>query len=360
MAEPLKNEYNEAFVNKIGDLLAERDQSFNLDGFVCSIINENWEARELKERMRHITNMVHAHSSLDYPEQLKLMVEISSQFGGLAGMTFPDYVEVYGLDYLKESVEAMKEMTKYSSSEFAIRPYIVKNKKEVMESMLDWSRDENEHIRRLASEGCRPRLPWAMALPEFKKDPSLILPILENLKTDDSLYVRKSVANNINDITKDNPEVALSLCEQWYGENPHTNWIVKHGLRTLLKNGNKRALQIIGFNDKAKFKVPDLKLSDSKVKLGSDMKFEFQILNMEPKSAFAKVGFVVSYQKANGSLSDKIFHVAEKEFPSSAPSVFNKKLSFRDLTTRRHHPGLHKIGVLVNGKKLAEQDFELV
>ena len=359
MPEPLKNEYNESFVNKLGDLLAERDESFNLDGFVCSIINDNWEDRELKARMRHITNMVHAHSSLGYPSQLKIMTEISVHFDGLAGMTFPDYVEVYGLDYLEESLDAMYEMTKYSSSEFAIRPFIVKYQNEVMKSMLEWSQDENEHVRRLASEGCRSRLPWAMALPEFKKDPSLILPILENLKADDSLYVRKSVANNINDITKDNPEVALALCEKWYGKNPHTDWIVKHGLRTLLKNGNKRALQIIGFNDKAKFRVPDFKLSDNKVKLGGDMKFEFQILNMESKSAFAKVGFVVSYQKANGSLSDKIFHVTEKEFDTVDSTTFNKKISFKDLTTRKHHPGLHKIGVLVNGKKLAEKDFEL-
>ncbi|WP_456461374.1 DNA alkylation repair protein [Reichenbachiella sp.] len=359
MPEPLKNEYNETFVNKLGDLLAERDESFNLDGFVCSIINDNWEDRELKARMRHITNMVHAHSSLDYPDQLKIMTDISSHFGGLAGMTFPDYVEVYGLDHLKESMGALKEMTKYSSSEFAIRPFIVKYEKVVMRSMLDWSEDENEHVRRLASEGCRSRLPWAMALPAFKKDPGLILPILKNLKADESLYVRKSVANNINDITKDNPEVALALCEKWYGKDAHTNWIVKHGLRTLLKNGNERALQIIGFDDKARFEVEALQLSEQKVKIGDSFNFEFQISNKEPKQAFAKVGFVVSYQKANGSLSDKIFHVTEKEFASVDSTTFNKKLSFKDLTTRKHHPGLHKIGVLVNGKKLAEEEFEL-
>lgn len=359
MPEPLKNEYNESFVNKLGDLLAERDESFNLDGFVCAIINDNWEARELKARMRHITNMVHAHSSLDYPSQLKIMTEISVHFGGLAGMTFPDYVEVYGLDYLEESMKAMKEMTKYSSSEFAIRPFIVKYEKEVMQSMLEWSQDENEHVRRLASEGCRSRLPWAMALPAFKKDPSQILPILENLKGDDSLYVRKSVANNINDITKDNPEVALVLCERWYGKNAHTNWIVKHGLRTLLKNGNERTLQIIGFDDKARFEVEALQLSEQKVKIGDSFDFEFQVSNLEPKQAYAKVGFVVSYQKANGSLSNKIFHVTEKEFDSVDSTTFSKKLSFKDLTTRKHHPGLHKIGVLVNGKKLAEKDFEL-
>ena len=360
MPELLKNEYNEAFVIQLGDLLAERDESFNCDGFLHSIINENWEERELKARMRHIANMIHAHSALDYADQLRIMTEISSHFGGLKGMTFPDYVEVYGLEYPDVSLVALKIMTQYSSAEFAIRPFIISNEKKVMQMMLDWSLDANEHVRRLASEGCRPRLPWAMALPDFKKDPSLILPILENLKADESLYVRKSVANNINDITKDNPDVALGLCEQWYGTNHHTNWIVKHGLRNLLKNGNKRALQIIGFNDEAKFEVPKLKLSDKKVAIGNSFNFEFQILNLEAHEAFAKVGFVVSYQKANGTLSDKIFHITEKEFNSTDAVVFNKKLSFKDLTTRKHHPGLHKIGVLVNGKKLVEEEFELV
>ncbi|MEO9964995.1 MAG: DNA alkylation repair protein [Reichenbachiella sp.] len=360
MAELLKNEFNEEFVNALGDGLAAHDESFNLDGFVCSTINENWEARELKDRMRHITNMVHAHTSLQYLEQLEIMITLSSHYGGLKGMTFPDYVEVYGLDHPKESLQALKYMTRYSSSEFAIRPFIVKYEEETMQAMLKWSRDENEHVRRLSSEGCRPRLPWAMALLSFKADPTLIIPILENLKVDDSLYVRKSVANNINDITKDNPEVALDLSNQWFRTHEHTDWIVKHGLRNLLKSGNEQALQIIGFDDKAQFEVPEITLSDRKVKKGGSFKFDFKVTNLETKMAFAKVGFVVSYQKANGTLSDKIFHVTEKEFASANAMQFSKKLSFKDLTTRKHHLGLHKIGVLVNGKKLAEEEFELI
>lgn len=360
MAELLKNEFNEAFVSKLGGGLAAGDKSFNLEGFLDSTINENWESRELKNRMRHLTHMIHAHTSLDYPDQLKIMMELATQFDGLKGMTFPDYVEVYGLNHLKESLAALKHMTKYSSSEFAIRPFIIKYKKEAMKAMLTWSKDHNEHVRRLSSEGCRPRLPWAMALPAFKQDPSLVLPILENLRVDESLYVRKSVANNINDITKDNPVIALDLSQRWYGGHEHTNWMIKHGLRTLLKNGNEQALQIIGFDDKARFEVSGFNLSNDRVKMGESFQFDFKISNLESNEAFAKVGFVVSYQKANGSLSDKIFHVAEKDFASTDAVLFNKKLSFKDLTTRKHHPGLHRIGVLVNGKKLAEKEFILV
>ncbi|MEP1779931.1 DNA alkylation repair protein [Reichenbachiella sp.] len=360
MAELLKNEFNKDFVLLLGSKLAALDESFNIEGFISSTINENWESRELKDRMRHITNMIHAHTALNYVDQLNMMMELSCHFGGLKGMTFPDYVEVYGLDHPRESLVALKHMTQFSSSEFAIRPFIVKYEKQTMKAMYEWSADSNEHVRRLASEGSRPRLPWAMALPVFKKDPSSVLPILENLKRDESLYVRKSVANNINDITKDNPEAALELSQRWYGNHERTNWIVKHGLRTLLKNGNKQALQIIGFDDKARFEVAEFNLSEEQVKMGESFQFGFKVSNLEPKEAFAKVGFVVSYQKANGSLSDKIFHVTEKEFASADAVLFNKKLSFKDLTTRKHHPGLHKIGVLVNGKKLAEKEFELL
>ncbi|UXX77771.1 DNA alkylation repair protein [Reichenbachiella carrageenanivorans] len=360
MAEPLKNEFNASFVAQLGSQLSDKDSSFRLEAFVAAVLDEEWEGRELKNRMRHLTCMIRSHTALVFLDQLEVMKSLAVHYSGLQGMTFPDFVEVYGQEYLAESLVAMKHMTQYSTAEFAIRPFIIKYEKEVMNTLLDWSMDANEHVRRLSSEGCRPRLPWAMALPAFKKDPKLILPILENLKADDSLYVRKSVANNLNDITKDHVALALDLGERWYGDCTHTNWVVKHGLRNLLKQGHPRALQVIGFDDKAKFSVPVCSLSERKLKIGDVLHFEFEVVSEEAQLAFAKVGFVVSYQKANGTLSDKIFHVAEKEFDRGSSFWFKKKLSFKDLSTRKHYLGRHKLGILVNGKKLTDEVFELV
>ena len=121
------------------------------------------------------------------------------------------HIEVYGLGYPEESLHALEQITRLVSAEFAVRPFILRDPDRTMEYFRRWSLDENATVRRLASEGCRPRLPWAVALPMFKKDPSPLLPILENLKDDASLYVRKSVANNLNDISKDHPDLVLEL-----------------------------------------------------------------------------------------------------------------------------------------------------
>ncbi|MFY0627721.1 MAG: DNA alkylation repair protein [Reichenbachiella sp.] len=358
--EPFKNEFNKSFTQKLGALLKQHDHTFDLKKFESSIFNEHWEKRELKDRMRHISVMIFENTSLEYLAQLKIMVLIADQFSGLPSMTFPDYVEVHGLDFIEESLDALEHFTKFSSSEFAIRPFIKQNEKLAMTRMLTWSKNSSEHVRRLSSEGCRPRLPWAMALPSFKNDPNLVVEILENLRSDDSLYVRKSVANNLNDITKDNPALALNLAEKWYGQNELTNWIVKHGLRTLLKKGNERALQIIGFDFNAKFSVMDLSLSKTKPRIGESFNFSFEVQNLEAKKVTAKIGFVVSYMKSNGKQSDKIFHISEAEFESKKPKKYNKKLSFKDLSTRKHYPGNHQISVVVNGFDLAKKEFELL
>ena len=146
-----------------------------------------------------------------------------------------------------------------------------------MEQMYLWSRHENEHVRRLASEGCRPSLPWGQALVRFKKDPAPILPILQQLKADPSPYVRKSVANNLNDISKTHPDLVVKMAKEWYGENEFTDWIVKHGCRTLLKNGNCEVLAIFGYHNADCIHVSSFQLGKTSISLGEDLTFSFYI-----------------------------------------------------------------------------------
>lgn len=359
MAEPLKNNFNAQLVEKFGQEIKNQHNKFPLLDFQKSVINTQWEERELKDRMRHLTLSIHQHLNLTYKKAVDVLLKVAPKFGGFEAMTFPDFVEVFGQEEAAISVEALKELTKYSSSEFAIRPYIINNSKKVMDTMLGWSKDENEHVRRLASEGCRPRLPWAMALPEFKKDPAYIIPILENMINDESLYVRKSVANNLNDITKDNPQIALDFAKKWYGKSNHASWIIKQGLRTLSKKGDPTALDILGFSAKPEFSLIVFELSTEAIKIGENVTFKFGIENIARKNVFVKVGFLVDYVKANGKTSKKIFHISEKLFEPSLVYNFKKKLSFKDLSTRKHYPGIHHISITINGIILGTRDLKV-
>ena len=360
MADPLKNNFNAILIERYGLEISHHYDGFQLEKFQSSVINEDWEARELKDRMRHLTKCIYEHLNLPYQKAISVIIKTAPKFGGFEAMTFPDIAEVYGLQDESVSLNALKELTKYSSSEFAIRPFIIQNQKSVMQTMLKWSKDSNEHVRRLSSEGCRPRLPWAMALPEFKKSPKSILPILENLIHDKSLYVRKSVANNLNDITKDNPTIALNFAKKWYGSSDHANWIIKHGLRTLLKKGDKTALDILGFNESPDLRLTNFSLSETVVKIGSFINFAFDISHLHKKAVFLKVGFVVSYVKKGGKVSDKIFHITEKSFEPNESYSFKKKLSFIDLSTRKHQPGTHKISITINGNVIGSTNLELI
>ena len=219
MAEKLKNIFfTKSFIEKLSKAIKVKFADFDGDKFFSYIFDDDWEKRELKDRMRHISRSLHKTLPAQYPKALDILLCIAPDFKGFDAMIFPDFVECYGMDHWDLSLPALGEFTKCCSSEFAIRPFLHQDPDTTMEQVHHWAEDEDYRVRRLASEGCRPRLPWAMALPKFKKDPGPIIPVLEKLKNDESESVRRSVANNLNDISKDNPDLALDLCASWYGQ----------------------------------------------------------------------------------------------------------------------------------------------
>jgi 3-methyladenine DNA glycosylase AlkC len=355
----LKDEYNKSFIEDIGTKLHAITPSFQLETFINSTFNEDWEERELKDRMRFITLNIHAHLNVDYPKQIDLLSKIVSDFGGLKGMVFPDFIQVYGLEDLKTSLKAMELFTQYSTAEFAIRPFIEKYPTETMLQMEVWSKHENHHIRRLASEGCRPRLPWAPKLNEFILNPSPVLPILTQLKNDVSLYVRKSVANHINDISKDHPKLVLKLTNEWHGKETNTNWIVKHALRTLLKKGDKKALAIFGLDNSKNLETSNLELSKNELKIGEFIHFEFDILNNSSQTRNIRLEYKVAFVKANGTKSNKVFQISEFTLKTNSQKHFKRKQWFKELSTRKHYPGTHKITLVINGDEKQEIELDL-
>lgn len=367
MAEPLKNIYNQAFFNRLLKSIIAVKPEFNSAAFLEEVYDDQWENRELKQRMRHITICLKQQLGNNYKENVQTLLALipvlrneGYKSDNLAFVFLPDFIELYGQNDYETSIHAIENITQFVSCEFAIRPFIIQNPEATLGVMLKWSKHENLHVRRLSSEGCRPRLPWAMALPALKKDPGPILPILENLKNNESEYVRRSVANNLNDISKDNPEVIIDIIKRWNGTTPETNWIAKHASRTLLKQGNSDVMQLFGFGDVNHLKVIDFVVLTPKVKIGENMTFSFKILNPKNIPSKVRVEYGIYYQKSNGSLSRKVFKICEKVYKGSTPSEIIRKQSFKLITTRKFHLGKHQVSVILNGVELEKKDFELV
>jgi 3-methyladenine DNA glycosylase AlkC len=366
MAEPLKNMYNPRFFEGFTTIVKEVLPEFQKQEFIKQVFDTEWEAKELKQRVRTIATALKNYWPGSYKEQLTAIIRMIELCGakGIRSsfeyIFFADFVEQYGLDDADTSLKAMERITQFISCEFAIRPFLLKYPDKVMKQMLQWSKHSHPHVRRFSSEGCRPRLPWAMAIPQLKKDPSPILPILENLKNDESLFVRKSVANNLNDIAKDHPELVVQLVKKWKGTSKETDWIIRHGCRTLLKKADAKVYQLFGLNGKTNCEVINLKLSKNKIKIGERLGFSFHLKNTHKKPSKLRLEYAVYYVKANGKQSRKLFKLAENNYEPNNQYSFKKEQRFQDFTTRKHFPGRHKIGIIVNGQELATKEFMLL
>lgn len=352
MAEPLKNVYTPALITAFADAIKRQHTAFDSAAFAANVFAPPWEDLELKARMSHIRECIHKGLKLPYADAIAVLNEVTTQFGSFEAMLFPEFIQIYGLDDWDTSLTALAWFTRFSTSEFAVRPFIEKDTPRMMAQMLAWAGHDNYHVRRLASEGCRPRLPWAPALPAFKKDPSLIWPILEKLKTDDEDYVRRSVANNLNDISKDHPDLVLQWCQRNINQHKHTDWIIKHACRGLLKASHPMALALFGYQVPQGLSVGSFNVSTPEIKEGEHLQINASIA--APKQlGKLRVEYLVHYVKANGSSSPKVFIFSEGEFTEQR-KLFTRRQSFERMSTRQHYPGEHKIELRVNGFVLAE------
>ena len=361
--EPLKDQFfNRAYITKLAADVKAAAPDFDAAAFSKRVVDSQWKNRELKDRMHHVADCLHAAIDRDYQRCIRLLTpivqrRIKEKTNSFGDMIFPDFVERYGLEDFKTSVTALEIFTAACSSEFAVRPFIVRYPQEMMRQTLEWSKNKSEHVRRLASEGCRPRLPWAMALPEFKKDPRPVLKILENLKSDPSEYVRRSVANNLNDISKDNLEIALQTAERWFGKNKDTDALVRHALRNELKKGNPRALKLFALSPKTSAAVKNLSVTPGSISIGEAAHLAFEL--HVGKTERLRIEYWVHFVKSSGSATKKVFQVAEREFEKGTRHAFRKKHRFQNFTTRKHYAGKHEITVAINGAAKARAVLNL-
>jgi 3-methyladenine DNA glycosylase AlkC len=367
MAELLKNCYNEIFFDVFTSAMAHVKPDFDTASFLKHIYDDQWKHRELKQRMRHITTILKQHLSEDFNENvdtiLKLILYLEQQGikeKTIEFMCLPDFIECYGVAHYNIAIKAMERLTQFTSCEFAVRPFIIKYQAKMMSQMQIWSKHAHPMVRRLATEGCRPRLPWAMAIPELKKDPSSIISILERLKNDNSETVRRSVANNLNDISKDHPKTVITLVKHWQGQTKAKDWVIKNACRTLLKQGNLEIMPLFGFGSVKNIKVNKLTISNPKVRIGGALEFNFELENTNTSTSKIRLEYGIYYQKANGTLSKKVFKISEKEYPKYSKTSIHRKQSFKIITTRKFHLGRHQLSIILNGIEGEKIDFELI
>ncbi|HTB52556.1 MAG TPA: DNA alkylation repair protein [Ferruginibacter sp.] len=361
----LKDLYSPAFYDNFSNSLLATVPSFNKKEFIKKIFTKDFEHKELKARMKHTTEVLHDFLPKDYRKTVMIIQKTITELrknnteGRLEFIFFPDYIETYGIDDFDTSMKAIEFITQFVSCEFAVRPFIIKYGNKMIDQMKAWSLHKSEHVRRLASEGSRPRLPWAMALPALKKDPQSILPILNNLKNDPSEYVRRSVANNLNDIAKDNPAIVLQIAAKWKGKSKETDAIIKHGSRTLLKQGHTEILKHFGLDSKH-ISLSNFTITNPTIKIGDSLAFSFSIRNDSVKKQTVRIEYAVYYKRQKSLAGKKVFKISEKTYQPKEKITIQRKQKFTIITTRKFYIGDHQLSIIINGKEGKPQNFELI
>lgn len=374
MPEPFKNFFNEARVKGLATQIVSYCPQFDGQGFVDFVMS-GLEDLELKERSARIAEGLGHFLPANFAQSAIILqrclhpdedtaFQSGADFGaeGVRGwMIAPmsHYVAEQGMGHFDLAMATLKEMTKRFTAEFAVRFFLLEDKDRALAIMEDWICDPNRHVRRLVSEGTRPRLPWAMRLPMFQEDPAPVLALLEKLKDDGEEYVRRSVANNLNDIAKDHPDLVAEVAARWMKDaTKERQWLVRHALRTLVKQGHPKALAALGF-DEAEVDLARLAIKTPVVTFGDALEFEVELQSKAANDQKLVIDYVVHHMKANGSLTPKVFKWTTITLPAGGAHKAQRKHAIRPITTRRYYPGLHKLEIVANGKSLGVIDFEL-
>ncbi|MEM9105974.1 MAG: DNA alkylation repair protein [Pseudomonadota bacterium] len=375
MAEPFKNVFNPDLIEAMGAHFARQSADFDADNFARTA-SRGLGALEFKQRSEHIVDALEKHLPDDFRAACSILtgalhpeddVDLSNQTTDSRGIRgwgiipMTEYVARLGLHDFDHSLDALKSMTKRSSSDFAVRPFLKADPERAMGHVMKWSQDDNYHVRRLASEGIRPRLPWGMRLQNFVEDPSPLLPVLKTLRDDPVEYVRRSVANNLNDIAKDHPDVVAGVARDWLAGEPgrERKRLVRHACRTLIKAGHGPTLEALGYGPPA-VTLKALDLNRKTVKFGEELSFSAELVSTGSDHQDMIIDYVIHHQKANGQTSPKVFKWTTFRLPAGETKHLSRKHAFIPITTRVYHGGEHRIEIQANGQSLGQKAFTLV
>ena len=350
----LKDYLDQTAVMKLAATMAKYCRGFQRETFVGEVLRQKLLRLELKNRAMRVATVLHQFLPDDYDRAAAILVKAAPGLPWYLRWVLTAYVEQFGLEHFETSLAAMKELTKYSSAEFAIRPYMIRHTDRMMEVLGQWIRDDDEHVRRLAAEGCRPRGVWVAHIEQFKRDPRPVLLLLEQLKADPSEYVRRAVANNLNDISKDNPALFIETARRWQEEgNAGTDGIIKHAARTLIKKGDPRAMALFGCTASPKIAVERFEASRKRLRVGDSVFLAAQLKSKAGQKQKLVIDYRVRFVKANGKTSSRVFKWTQKSLGEGETVTLKTKHAFVDRSTRKRYRGRHVVELIVNGEVAA-------
>lgn len=362
----LKHHINQQAVGELAELIVSVYSEFDPAGFITAA-EKGLEDLELKARIAHLIHALAEYLPESFNEAAVILENVATvwpvrqQRNWNSYLAWPliDYVSVQGINDPHRAFQVLEKLTPLFTAEFAIRPFLLRHFRLTYEQMLAWAEHENEHVRRLASEGLRPRLPWAQQLALLRNDPTLLWPVLDKLKTDSSLYVRRSVANNLNDISKDHPELVMAICQGWLkSTSPELDWVIRHGLRTLVKSGYTGVYALLGFSQDAAVESASLTVDKTRLQLGDTLQLTLHL--RAGKEVRLVVDYRIGFKRANGTIGFKVFKWKNITAYADTELMLSKKHSFKPQTTRRFYPGLHVIECMINGDVVARAETDLV
>ena len=373
MGKAFKDAFNDELIDSISLHLSRAWADFDADHFE-RLAKDGLGELELKARAAHIGGALLATLPTDFEVAATIIehsldpdVEAAISADGMDGrgirgwaiMPLGWFVAERGISTPERGLRTLSALTKRFTSEDPIRRFIVEHPELALATLTEWVKDENHHVRRLVSEGTRPRLPWSERLPSFVEDPSPILPLLRALRDNPSEYVRRSVANNLNDISKDHPDLIAELAVDWLEDaRTERRRLVEHACRSLVKAGHRRALEALGYGP-PDVTVEAFRVLTPIVRLGGKLEFELTLASTASGPQGLILDYVVHHQKANGTTSPKVFKWKKLTLAAGDAHGAVRKHAIRPISTRRYYGGRHRVEVMANGSTLAGGDFEL-
>lgn len=371
MADALKTFFSPALVRRLAADLARVHPAFPVRAFVKDAC-AGLDALELLDRGRHIARALGAHLPASYPDAVDVLLRslgpehATDELIGVGMAPFfylphTVFVAERGLGHFDLSLRAQYELTKRFSAESSIRPYIAHDPERVLAVLREWTRDRNVHVRRLVSEGTRLRLPWAPRVPWLDAHPEQVLALLDLLKDDDSTMVRRSVANNLNDLGKVHPDLLMRTATAWLGDgSAERRGLVEHALRSAVKRGHADALSLLGYGTRPSVAIEGVAFSPRRVRIGGrvDMRFSLRSTAVRPQALL--IDAAVHFVKARGATSAKVFKIARVTLAPRERLDLGATFSLAVHTTRVPRPGRHAVDVVVNGQVTRAGTFDVV